>query len=91
MDFSKITTDEVNAVQSIVNRYCRSVGMVGADKLDLYMDLHAANADVGLDFAKLETAPDADFFHDVSGIRRHMDRTTGKLGDCFLPRCALHA
>lgn len=27
-----------------------------------------------------------DFAHDILGIRRHLDRETGKLQDCFLPR-----
>ena len=31
-------------------------------------------------------AGSGDFMHDVSGIRAHLDRKTGKLGDCFSPR-----
>lgn len=41
-----------------------------------------------LDLERLAGFPDFDFAHDVYGIMRHMDRTTGKLGGCFLPRCA---
>lgn len=36
----------------------------------------------------LAKADEANFAHDVFGIRRHIDRETGKLGDCFLPRFA---
>lgn len=28
-----------------------------------------------------------DFTHDICGVARHMDRATGKLGGCFVPRC----
>ncbi len=42
---------------------------------------------------KLQTLLDfdlGDFLHDVCGINRHLDRETGKLLDCFLPRCAVN-
>lgn len=42
-----------------------------------------------LDLNKLLAAPDGDFGHDVFGIRRHINRSTAKLEDCFLPRCAM--
>ena len=29
---------------------------------------------------------EGDFLHDIMGIEQHLDRTTGKLGDGFLPR-----
>jgi hypothetical protein len=41
-----------------------------------------------LDFEKLFGFPDFDFAHDIYGIMNRVDRTTGKLTDCFLPRCA---
>lgn len=62
---------------------------IQADRLTLHMDLTAAHANDGpLDFAKLLDFPDFDFMHDIVGINRHIDRFTGKLGDCFVPRCA---
>jgi len=57
--------------------------------LDADMDItacHASGCPLRLD--ELLMARDADFAHDVFGIRRHLDRATGKLGDCFLPRYA---
>ena len=44
--------------------------------------------DSELDLQKLLDAPDGDFGHDVFGIRRHINRQTGELENCFLPRCA---
>jgi hypothetical protein len=54
----------------------------------LSMDLAAVNADGELDAEKLLAFPDVDFFHDICGIMRHMDRSTGRLQDFFSPRCA---
>lgn len=54
------------------------------------MDLIACHCNgCPLDLSRLEHAPEADFAHDVLGIRRHIDRSTGELRDCFLPRTAL--
>lgn len=54
------------------------------------MDLEACHCNgMPLDLQKLLDAPDGDFGHDVFGIRRFIDRETGKLTDCFVPRCAL--
>ena len=55
---------------------------------DLYVDLSAVHCNEGeLDLDRLMAAPEVDFAHDVMGIHRHVDRSTGKLGDCFMPRC----
>jgi len=55
----------------------------------LVMDLTACHLNgCPLDLRRLLHAPDFDFAHDVWGIHRHIDRDTGELGDCFLPRFA---
>lgn len=61
------------------------------DMLTACMDLEACfhTAGVPLDLQKLLDAGDGNFGHDVFGIRRHMNRETGKLEGAFLPRCAL--
>ena len=38
--------------------------------------------------AGMLAADDFNFGHDVFGIYRHLDRTTGKLMNCFVPRFA---
>lgn len=59
---------------------------------ELEMDLAACHANGNpLDFEKLATAPNADLAHDVFGIRKYIDRRTGKLTECFVPRCSLPA
>ena len=61
---------------------------VATTRLDVMMDLEFCNDDTPLDFQKLQAFGDGDFNHDMSGIRRHFNRSTRKLEDCFLPRCA---
>lgn len=64
---------------------------VDYDFISLDMDLLACHANGNpLDLDKLMAADDFNFAHDVFGIRRHIDRTTGELKDCFVPRCSKH-
>ena len=41
-----------------------------------------------LDLEKLLSADDLDFYHDMYGIKKHIDYNTGILKDFFEPRCA---
>lgn len=59
------------------------------DPVDLEMDLRATNANgMPLDFEKLSNADYYNFAHDILGIRKHLNRNTGKLMRHFVPRCA---
>lgn len=59
------------------------------ERMDLSMDITATHANgCPLDLADLLLADNFNFTHDVFGIRRHMNRDTGRLGDCFVPRFA---
>lgn len=61
----------------------------GYERINLIMDLTAAdgvNGNAPLDWARLIKADDFNFMHDLGGISRHLDRDTGRLGDCFVPR-----
>lgn len=60
------------------------------DIIDVRMTVSAvvAQKQVPLDLDALEQSNEFDFLHDMSGMHRHMDRTTGLLRDCFLPRAA---
>lgn len=86
----KCTPQERAAINRVVERAEIHKLVKGEDqRLSLRMDLAAANANGSpIDFARLLNAEDFDFFHDVCGIIRHMDRETGKLGGCFVPRCS---
>ena len=55
--------------------------------MTIHMDINACHSNGNpLNLVALAEADDADFAHDVFGIRRYIDRETGKLGDCFVPR-----
>lgn len=57
--------------------------------MDATMDIDACHSNgCPLKLQELLEADDFNFAHDAFGIRAHIDRTTGKLQDCFLPRYA---
>jgi hypothetical protein len=58
----------------------------GQEQLTWMMDLSAVMNSCPIDLAALLAADDVNFAHDVFGIRRHIDRETGELADCFVPR-----
>lgn len=87
---------EARLVSRIVDRAVRKAAEDSVlppgyfDRRDLSMDLIACHANgCPLDFARLLDAPDFDFAHDIHGIQRHIDRTTGGLKNHFVPRYAL--
>ena len=88
--FAKFTSDEQKIVSQIVDR---AISMAVAEGItiqrsDMEMDIAAAHADCPLALTDLLNAKNGDFGHDVFGIRRYMNRKTGKLENCFLPRAA---
>ncbi len=85
----KTTKEEFELIAEIVNRALPRLEDV--KRLDLMMDIEFAHADIPIKLEELATAPEGSFMHDVTGIIQHMDRDTGKLGDCFVPRYAVNA
>ena len=86
------TAQEHRLIARIVQRASTLFpGLFGGkeERLTLTMDLTATNANgCPMDFDKLLGAPESDFLHDLTGIARHINRRSGVLEDCFLPRCA---
>jgi hypothetical protein len=81
----KGTTEEIILISKIVKR----ANYYGKEALNLTMDLEAVHSNgTPLDFAKLLASSLEDFAHDIYGIKNNVDRSTGKLLDCFMPRCA---
>lgn len=83
--------EDADAITLIVNRamaLAKKHGNPIHDKLSLRMDVTACHCNgCALDLQKLLAFDDFNFVHDVFGIRNHIDRETGKLTRCFLPRC----
>jgi hypothetical protein len=85
----KITRSEKPIVRDIAIRARRMALAAGIKRaaINFEMDIAAVhNNDVKLRLSDLLAADDFNFSHDVFGIYQHLDRSTGKLGDCFLPR-----
>jgi hypothetical protein len=85
-----VSREDMGIIKSIVDRAIRDYPDAFNDRLEITMDLTATHLNgCPLDLPALLAGPGLDFGHDLAGIRRHIDRTTGALGDCFWPRFAL--
>lgn len=84
MDLVTKIADRAMALQhrlAPIPRYNR-----GRETMTWHMDLLAAHNNCPLDLTQLLDADDSNFAHDVFGIRRHINRETGELENCFSPR-----
>lgn len=85
------TKEEILLIKKIAKRALRTEAATDLwrDLQDCLMDIEACHCNgTPLDLKKLAEADDFNFCHDVYGIAQHLDRTTGKLQNHFLPRCA---
>lgn len=86
-----VSREDQRLITRCVARAC-DLGLIfneDESRISLNMDLCAAKAQgCNIDFQKLLGFDSFNFSHDISGIRRHMNRRTGKLMNCFLPRAA---
>lgn len=87
IEFAKFTDEEQTAVDRIIERAMKLD--VGFERLTLRMDLAATHNQVPLNLDAFAAGDAFNFAHDIGGIARHMDRETGKLTDCFVPRFAI--
>lgn len=83
----KIDNQEASWIGEIVDRAER-LGLV-ADRMTSVMDITATHLNgCSLKLVDMLQGADLDFAHDFAGIARHVDRDTGQLTDCFVPRFA---
>jgi hypothetical protein len=82
---------DATIIVRIVSRW-RKLGAANAfpvDALSTSMDITAVHLnDTPLDLQKLLDFDDGNLMHDIFGIANCLDRTTGRLGKNFRPRCA---
>lgn len=77
--------EDTKVMLAIINR-AECMGLV-KNRMTILMDIAACHANgTPLRLYALLNASDADFIHDVTGINTYIDRETGQLKDCFLPR-----
>lgn len=87
MNWDKATREDFGKVSEIVKR-AREIHPE-IDTVSLSMDLIATHSNgCEMDWDKLIAADNFNFMHDISGIMNCIDRNTGKLQNCFLPRCS---
>ena len=83
----EINNADANMIDKIVDR--ATTERPNRDRLDTELDLTACHLNgCPLDLGKLLDAGGVDFWHDIHGINEHIDRQTGKLRNCFVPRCS---
>lgn len=88
----KATQQEDDLIRQIARRasaLSESVG-VAYRTIEAAMDVEVCHSNgCPLDLPALLAADDTNFSHDVFGIRRHLNRRSGALENCFTPRYAL--
>lgn len=88
-DWSLITPDEKAIIFKIVERFEKKFGRPpGYQRLNLVMDISAAHLACPMDLESLLESDAVTFGHDIGGITRHINRGTGELEGCFIPRTA---
>jgi len=76
-------------IGKIIDRVFKKYTTGGCDRLSFIMDLEAIHCNGNpLDLEKLLKSPGLDLAHDIFGIRKNINRSTGKLENFFLPRCS---
>jgi hypothetical protein len=88
--FSK-RLDEAAAVADRFERLIGRRAFAMYERAPFIMDLLAAdgcNGNLPLDWQAFLALDDEQFAHDAGGILAHLNRQTGFLDGCFVPRCA---
>lgn len=85
----KVSKEDQKIISQIVQRTLEMAAKynIDYDRITAEMDITACHASgCPLDLAALLKADDYNFAHDVFGIRKDLNRDTGELINCFLPR-----
>ena len=95
IDWGKLNKEDMLMISKIADRYINMVSVLNRankrDKQDVEIDITACHITFcKLDLQKLLNADDFNFAHDTVGIRNNIDRDTGKLLNCFVPRTAMN-
>jgi hypothetical protein len=89
----KTSKEDLDLISKIADRFLSAPEIrcySRANKIDVIRDIEAAhNNGCPIELYRLANAEGLDFFHDVIGIINNINRETGKLDNCFLPRFAV--
>jgi len=84
INWKKITQTDQDKCIEIINRAKTLIDI--KDRMGTEMDIMAAHISCPLKLGELLKADNFNFLHDVCGIINNLNRKTGKLDNCFLPR-----
>lgn len=87
----QVAPEDADLISLIVHRAAEMQDAAGiaCDRYSLSVDLLTVHRNgCPLQLAELLAAPDVHFGHDVFGIRKFLNRRTGRLRDTFRPRFA---
>lgn len=80
------TKEDMRTISEIADRALTLPWPDMPTKLDILMDIATVHEKTPLRLYDLYAADPANFAHDIGGIRRHLNRETLELEDCFMPR-----
>jgi len=80
------TKEDLDVIDKIIER-ANKLGVM-LNKMGLLMDISATHEKCPLKLQELLEADNFNFMHDVIGIINNINRDTGELENCFLPRFA---
>jgi len=83
-----IDQERMNLIIKVTDRGYPEMKKYYRDLLSMFMDIDFADKDCPMDFQKLLDFDDINFYHDITGIYKNINRGTKKLDNCFVPRCA---
>lgn len=86
INWNKITKEDQNICIKIINRAKNLIEI--KDRIGAEMDIQAAHITCPLKLKELLAADNFNFMHDVCGISNNINRETGELENCFVPRFA---
>lgn len=97
IEFELASKEDRELIARIVDRasslYSREFGAPYPKDVHIFrqMDLCAVqvSGDCKLNLEKLLRSSDFDFLHDFLGVVQNLDRKSGKLANCFTPRCTV--
>lgn len=84
IQWNKINKEDLIIIDKITKRAAKTI--TDLNVMNTNMDITAVHIDSPLRLEDFLNAPDMDFVHDVVGIHNNLNRQTGKLENCFLPR-----
>ncbi len=85
----KTTKEEYRVIGKIATRatrICKTYG-IKYNLFECSMDIIITHLNAQkIKLQELSEADEGNFMHDILGIRNHLNKQTGELRDCFLPR-----